>query len=169
MAKILLVDDEEDIRTMIATGLRVRSHTVDVAGGADEALKVAQAAGYAYDVVVIDYVLPGVRGLDLIKKLREKNRFLRAIVISGQVDHDKLEPHELERQLRDELAVDRYLPKPLYVETLEKEIESLLAGTDGDDPWQKAAKRAQAARAVSASSVKRVEKTIRPNRKRKLR
>src|SRR6266571_4939644 len=116
MARILLVDDELDVRNMFVDALKLKGHNVDAAASADEAMKLA--AKQSYEVAVIDYVLPGKRGLDLLQDLRGNQKFLRSIIISGQIDHDVLDAAALEKQLKERIAADRYLPKPTSIDSL---------------------------------------------------
>lgn len=158
MARILLVDDEADIRAMLSDALRLRGHAIDVAANAAEAMNLAEHNNY--EVAVIDYVLPGKRGLDLLQELREKQPFLRSIVISGQVDHDVLNASDLEKQLRERLAADRYLPKPTNVDDLHRVIgEILTPAAQGD--WQRLAADAVAAKAVKGKAVREMDKKLR--------
>src|SRR4051812_33585477 len=109
MAHVLLVDDETDTLDSLGRALTLLGHSVDTAASSEKAIEFADRRGYSYDVAIVDYLLPGMRGLELVRKLREHNAFLRSIIISGQVDHETLTPLELERQLKEEVAIDRYL------------------------------------------------------------
>jgi DNA-binding NtrC family response regulator len=158
MARILLVDDEPDIRTMLYDALRLRGHVVDVAAGADDAIRLASLNNY--EVAVIDYVLPGRRGLDLLQDLRSKQPFLRSVIISGQIDHDILNASDLEKELRERIAADRYLSKPANVDDLTRVIgEVLEPALQGN--WQQIAADAIAAKAVKGKDVKEMDKKLR--------
>ncbi len=162
MARILLVDDEEDIRNMLLAALKRRGHKVEVAASADEATKLASNRNY--DVAVIDYVLPGKRGLDLLQELRRHQPFIKSIIISGQIDHDILDSGELEKQLKERVAADRYLPKPTSIESLERAIDEILRPA-ADGNWQKMAADAIAAKKVKSRHVKDMDRTLRKARK----
>jgi DNA-binding NtrC family response regulator len=164
MARILLVDDEPDIRTMLVDALKLRGHTIDAAAGADAALKLA--AKNNYEVAVIDYVLPGKRGLDLLQDLRKLQPFLRSIIISGQVDHDVLSAADLEKQLKERIAADRYLPKPTNVDDLTRVIAEILQPA-AQGNWQQLAADAVAAKAVKGKSVKEMDKKLRKANKKR--
>lgn len=105
-----------------------------------------------------------MRGLELISRLRANNSFLRTIVISGQVDHDDLEPHELEKELKESVAVDRYLPKPVSAAQVDTVIHELLAGPDvrpSAVDWKSAAQEAQRTQAVTKKSLHNIDKAMR--------
>ncbi len=162
MARILLVDDEQDVRNMLRDALKLRKHNVDTAASAEEAIKLA--GDRSYDVAVVDYVLPGKRGLELLHDLRERQPFMRSIIISGQIDHDALDASDLEKQLNDRIAADRYLSKPTSIDTLSRAIDDVLKpATDGD--WKKMASNAVASQKVRAKHVKDMDRVLRGARK----
>ena len=162
VARILLVDDEEDIRDMLSQALELADHKVDTAASATAA--VALAARKDYDVAIIDYVLPGKRGLDLLQELRSAHPFLRSFIISGQIDHDVYDAADLERQLKDRIAADRYLPKPARIEDLLAAIEAVMAPATAGD-WQRMAANVVASQTVKAKEVKEMDKALRKAKK----
>ncbi|MGC2518681.1 MAG: response regulator [Burkholderiales bacterium] len=164
MARVLLVDDEKDIRDMFLDALKLHGHQVDVAASAEEAMK--RAANRSYDVAIIDYVLPDKRGLDLLQELRRRQSFLRAIIISGQIDHDVLDAGELERQLKERIAADRYLPKPTSIDSLVRAIEDVLKPTAAGD-WKQMAAAAVAAQGVKTKHVKDMDRALHKARKKR--
>ncbi|MCK6458799.1 MAG: response regulator [Planctomycetes bacterium] len=81
MAKILIVDDEKIVRDLLRTVLEHDGHAVDeVADG--EAAIAANARG-AYDVAIVDLILPRKNGLDTVVELRKQKPLLRFIVMTG--------------------------------------------------------------------------------------
>ncbi len=164
MARLLLVDDEEDVRAMLSDGLRLAGHQVDVAASAEQALGFA--GQNSYDVAILDYVMPGKRGLELLQDLRRIHPFLRSIIITGQVDHDVLDAQELERQLKETILADRYIPKPASMESLTRAIEEVLKPAAAGD-WQRMAADAVAAQEVKSKDVKKMDRTMRKARKKK--
>jgi DNA-binding response OmpR family regulator len=164
VARILLVDDEQDIRDMFARALERIGHKVDTAASAPEA--IALASKKDYDVAIIDYVLPGKRGLDLLQELRKAHPFLRSIIISGQIDHDVFDAADLEQKLKDRTAADRYLPKPARLDDLTAAIETVMAPMTAGD-WQQMAANAVASQAVKAKEVKEMDQALRKARKKR--
>ncbi len=157
-----MVDDEEDIRLTLRPALERRGYHVDVAASAIEAEELA--ATTPYDVAVIDYVLPGKRGLDLLHALRKRQPFLRAIILSGQIDHEYLDAGELEKQLKERLAANRYLPKPTSIDVLTKAIDEVMQSANEGD-WKQMASDALATDKVRAKDVRDMDRTMRKNRK----
>jgi DNA-binding NtrC family response regulator len=164
VARVLLVDDEEDIRNMLRDALVLRGHEVHVAASAPAAIELAKTA--TYDVAISDYVLPGRRGLDLLHDLRKQQPFLRWIIISGQIDHDILDARAVERQLKERVAADRYLPKPASVDSLASAIEQVLEPTK-EGNWKQMAADAVATQKVRAKDVRAADKTLRKHRKKR--
>lgn len=157
MARILLVDDEQDVREMLRDALKLKGHNVHIAASADEALKLAKERNY--DVAVIDFVLPGKRGLDLVHDLREQQPFMRSIIISGQIDHDALDAGTLEKELKNRIAADRYLAKPTSIETLHQAIADVTKpSSDGD--WQKMASSAVEGKKVKSKHVREMDRLL---------
>ncbi|MCB0963532.1 MAG: response regulator, partial [Acidimicrobiales bacterium] len=68
MSRILVVDDEPQIRRALATNLRARGYEVDQAATGEEALR--SASGHPPDLVLLDVGLPGIDGLEVIEALR---------------------------------------------------------------------------------------------------
>jgi two-component system phosphate regulon response regulator PhoB len=160
VARILLVDDERDIREMLRDALVLRHHSVDLAESGEAALKLVKNTP-PHDIAIIDYVLPGIRGLELLHELRKTNRFLRSIMISGQIDHDTIDTVELEKQLKEQVAVEIYLSKPVSVKRLVEAIQILSSPVSGDHvDWQKLAEHALETRRVKAKHVANMEKTL---------
>ena len=72
--KILIVDDEKDFVTALAKRLRSRGWDAETANGGEEALK--KAAAVDFTAIVLDLKMPGLDGIETLKKLKEVNRLL---------------------------------------------------------------------------------------------
>jgi signal transduction histidine kinase len=83
---VLLVEDQEDVRTLAATVLRARGYTVVEASGGEEALARAAAASGPIHLVVTDVVMPGMRGPEVVQRLQARYPAMRALYISGYTD-----------------------------------------------------------------------------------
>ncbi len=79
--KLAYVEDDADARTLFIEQLHETGHHCDAFGTAEEFLKIARPGGY--DLVIIDIRLPGLDGVELLKKLRERDIFTPAIVITA--------------------------------------------------------------------------------------
>jgi CheY-like chemotaxis protein len=81
LMQILLVDDEDDARSLLARVLRRQGYSVDTC--ADAPLALIQLEATSYDVMITDQVMPGMSGTDLVLAARRLQRGLRCIVASG--------------------------------------------------------------------------------------
>ncbi|CAN5354502.1 PAS domain-containing protein [soil metagenome] len=83
---ILLVEDEEGLRSLNARGLRSRGYTVVEASNGIEAMEVLEEQDGAVDLVVSDVVMPEMDGPTLLKEMRARNPSLKIIFVSGYAE-----------------------------------------------------------------------------------
>jgi CheY-like chemotaxis protein len=90
--KILLIDDDAFLRDMYATKFTECGHTVDAADSAVAALAKLQIDS-KFDVILLDMIMPGMGGVELIKeiKLRFPESTAQYIVLSNQGQHEDIE------------------------------------------------------------------------------
>ncbi len=81
MSRILVIDDDQGVRDSMARMLRGAGYTVETAATGEEG--VALAKGNAYDVILSDMRMPGISGLDVLKKLRDQRVDAAFIVMTG--------------------------------------------------------------------------------------
>ena len=115
--KLLVVEDEQDLRESIAEGLRLSGYAVDTA--ADGAAGEDMLAAGSYDLVVLDLNLPYLVGFTLLERLRAVNKEIRVIILTARTDID-----DLVRGL--DTGANDYLVKPFHFVELEARIRSLL-------------------------------------------
>lgn len=120
MAKILLIEDDKEIAAFIQKGLREAAHTLDLAGNGKDGLFLATTE--AYDVLIIDRMLPELDGLTILKTLRGSGNAVPAIILSalGEVD---------DRVAGLRAGGDDYLVKPFAFSELLARVEVLLRRT----------------------------------------
>ena len=113
MGKILVVDDDKNICDLVSDFFSdLKGHTVYKANNAVEALD--QARKYQPEIALLDIMLPGVHGVDILRQLKQLNPDIKAIMISAVDDE------VVAREAMAEGAVD-YVTKPLdlnYLDTL---------------------------------------------------
>jgi DNA-binding NarL/FixJ family response regulator len=90
--RVLIADDHAVVRQGLRTFLDLQEDIEVVAEASDGAEALDAAERVAPDVVLIDLVMPGVDGIEAIRRLRERAPDARAIVLSSFVDDDKLFP-----------------------------------------------------------------------------
>lgn len=81
MAKILVIDDEKDIRIVLRQVLELEGHAVSVAADGREGLALLEREGA--DVVITDIIMPGIDGVATLQRIKENHPNLPVIVISG--------------------------------------------------------------------------------------
>jgi CheY-like chemotaxis protein len=100
--RVLVVEDETAVRTLIANVLLGAHYFVGVARDGEEALRLLESPAEPYHLIVADLVMPHVGGVALVRRLRERGVRINALFISGYSTHAA---GELE-------ALGRVLPKP---------------------------------------------------------
>lgn len=86
-AKVLLVDDEEQFLKALSQRLEGRGMKIEAASSGEDALR--QAKGKDFDAIVLDLVMPGLDGLEVLKQLREENPDLQIIMLTGHATVEK--------------------------------------------------------------------------------
>lgn len=86
MAQILVVDDETAIREMLMTFLTARGFSVEGAQDGPEALALAQR--FKPKVIFLDIAMPGMDGIETLKRLRKQSPESHVIMISGHADQE---------------------------------------------------------------------------------
>jgi two-component system cell cycle sensor histidine kinase/response regulator CckA len=117
---ILLVEDEEGLRSLNARGLRSRGYSVIEASNGVEALEALEEKESSVDLVVSDVVMPEMDGPTLLKTMRVKNPDLKIIFVSGYAE-DAFEKSLPENQ---QFA---FLPKPFTLSQLVAAVKETMA------------------------------------------
>jgi DNA-binding NtrC family response regulator len=115
--RVLLVDDDRDLRSINARLLLESGYQVDTANDGASGWRALNARHY--DVLITDNTMPGVTGLELIKKLRSEDMTLAVILASGTAPMDELSQNPWMR-------IDALLPKPYTVAQLVRTIDEVL-------------------------------------------
>lgn len=114
--RVLIVEDNEQIRRSIVRALRASSYAVDETGDGREGLWYAQE--YDYDIAILDILLPSMDGRDVLKKLRASGKDTPVLFLSAL---DSIEAKV--EGLR--LGADDYLVKSFAIEELLARVEAL--------------------------------------------
>jgi DNA-binding NtrC family response regulator len=83
---VLLVEDEEGVRRLIATILEQHGYRVLEASGGEEAIRTYHACPHGIDLLITDVVLPRMKGPELAARLQAEHSDMRVLYISGYVD-----------------------------------------------------------------------------------
>ena len=121
-AKLLVVEDEPNIRELLATSLRFAGFEVHVA--ADGATALKQASTHHPDLVVLDVMLPDMDGFTVTRKLRESGRILPIVFVTAR---DSVE----DKVKGLTVGGDDYVTKPFSLEEVVARIRAVLRRTRG--------------------------------------
>lgn len=103
MARVLLIEDEESIRKLIAYDLKSAKHEVIMCSNGEDAKFTG--LNESFDCMIIDWMLPGISGIELVKLFRKNNKQAIMIMLTAKDDEgDILEAFEA--------GVDDYMTKP---------------------------------------------------------
>jgi serine/threonine protein kinase/FixJ family two-component response regulator len=119
-ARVLVVDDEEHNRDMLARRLRRRGYEVETAASGQEALTMI--APGRYDVIVLDVMMPDVDGFEVLRSLRERwSKLELPVLMATALDESKDVVDALRHGAND------YVTKPVDFEQLQARLETQLA------------------------------------------
>jgi len=120
--RVLLVEDDTRLQESLADTLRDAGYAVDISGDGEEGLWYGEE--FPIDLAIIDLGLPGMSGLDLIRRLRASERQFPILILTARSQwQDKVEGLEA--------GADDYLTKPFHPEELKARINALLRRTAG--------------------------------------
>lgn len=113
MPKLLIVDDEVDVREFAKNFFKKRNIEVFTASGGQEALNLIETQ--KPDLVLLDVRMEEMNGIEVLKKIREKNNHVKVVMVTGVEDEETVnEAHRL--------GIKGYIHKPLVLEELEKVV-----------------------------------------------
>jgi len=119
--RILVIEDDADISHLLKIHLRDNAYRVDVVGNGREGLELAVTR--AYQLVVLDLMLPGLDGLEVCKRLRGQGITVPILMLTAKTA-------ELDRVLGLELGADDYLTKPFSIMELQARVKAILRRVD---------------------------------------
>jgi|ERR1051325_3722905 two-component system copper resistance phosphate regulon response regulator CusR len=115
--RVLLIEDERKVADFIARGLRAESLAVDVAYDGPSGWEMAFAVDY--DLVILDLMLPGLNGTELLRRFRRRGGNGAVLVLTARdATADKVENFEA--------GADDYLTKPFAFAELKVRVKALL-------------------------------------------
>ena len=115
--KILIVEDEDALREVMIRSLEKERYVVESAVGYNEALQ--KINDYDYDCIVLDIMLPGGSGLDVLEELKKMRKKDSVIIVSAK---DSIE----DKVTGLDLGADDYLTKPFHLAQLNARIKCII-------------------------------------------
>ena len=115
--RLLIVDDEDDVREFAASFFRKRKIEVVTASSGEEAVKIV--VSQEPKIVLLDIKMDGIDGIETLKRIKELNKQVKVIMITGRDDEEA-------KQKTKDLGAYGYINKPLELDELEKMVMKLL-------------------------------------------
>jgi two-component system cell cycle sensor histidine kinase/response regulator CckA len=121
---ILLVEDEDAVRSFAARALRMRGYHVLEASGGEEALEIVKAGGQEIHLLITDVVMPNMDGPTMVRHVKQLKPNLAVIFMSGYAE----EAFRRNDQNSEDI---HFLPKPFGLKQLAAKVKEVLAGSAG--------------------------------------
>ncbi|MGO9803244.1 MAG: response regulator [Steroidobacteraceae bacterium] len=115
--RMLLVEDEKKVSELVARALRQESYAVDVADDGIRGWELAQA--YDYDLIILDLMLPGLPGEELLRRIRRRSHQVPILILTAR-DATEMKVQNFEA------GADDYLTKPFAFAELVMRVKALL-------------------------------------------
>ncbi|MBY0482123.1 MAG: response regulator transcription factor [Chitinophagaceae bacterium] len=123
--RVFLAEDESAIAGFLKEGLEEEGFAVDVATNGREALKMALDNLGEYDIILLDWMMPGVSGIEICRLIRKENTSIPIIFLTAKDTVD-------DTVFGLEAGANDYLKKPFAFEELLARIKVLLRNKDGE-------------------------------------
>jgi DNA-binding response OmpR family regulator len=117
MAKILIIEDEPSMSTGLRDNLEFEGYDAETAGRGDDGLTMILKGNY--DLILLDVMLPGMSGFDVLKNCRNKGINTPVIMLTAKAE-------ELDKVLGLEFGADDYITKPFSLRELLARIKAIL-------------------------------------------
>jgi two-component system alkaline phosphatase synthesis response regulator PhoP len=124
MTRLLVVEDQPDLAELLARNLRVEGFDVRTVGDGREVLPLVRS--WTPDLVILDLMLPGLDGFEVLRQLRARDQRLPVIILSARGEEtDKIRGFRLD--------ADQYVTKPFGLVELLERVHALLRRTKARD------------------------------------
>jgi len=121
MAKLLVVEDDESVRTLAARALERDGHAVNVAADGAQGLSLIREAAGSYDLVVSDIRMPEMDGIEMAKAAAALFPAMKILLMTGYADQRE-RAHGLDQIVRDVVS------KPFTLADIRRIVTATLAG-----------------------------------------
>jgi DNA-binding response OmpR family regulator len=119
--RILVVEDNRDLASLLDLHLKDLSYEVDLAFDGDTGFEKLNAKDY--DLIILDIMLPGIDGLELCRRIRSKSTYTPILMLTSKST-------ELDRVLGLEMGADDYVTKPFSIRELMARVKAIFRRVD---------------------------------------
>lgn len=120
--KILIIEDEKGLARLIKKGLEENYFTVDLSFDGVEGIHMAET--WPYDAILLDIMLPGIDGFEILQSLRDRKNDVPVLVITAR--------GEIEERIKGlNFGADDYIPKPFDLSELIARLRSVIRRSKG--------------------------------------
>jgi len=119
MSRVLIVEDEEHLALGLKFNLEAEGIDAEVVGEGESALKTLLPSNNGFDAVILDVMLPGMTGFEVVSQLRNAKQYVPVLMLTARG-----RPEDVLRGF--EAGVDDYLPKPFELAILVARLRGLL-------------------------------------------
>ncbi len=130
--KVLVIEDQQDIADLIAMHVRDLGHSVECIADGQAGFEAARSG--RYDLLILDVMLPGKDGMDIVRSLRMDRVPMPVLMLTARTG-------EIDRVLGLELGADDYMSKPFSVPELQARVKALLRRSELNAQAEPAAPR----------------------------
>ena len=115
--RILVVEDEHSLAELVADRLKRDRYTVDISYDGEEGLDNALSG--IYDLIILDIMLPGINGIEILKQIRKESIDVKVIMLTARAELE-------DRLLGFGCGANDYVPKPFHIEELAARVNAQL-------------------------------------------
>jgi len=126
--RILLVEDDDDIASLLELHLSDEGHQVEVVDDGDEGLE--RALNEDHDLIILDIMLPGTDGFDICRRLRQEKCPIPILMVTAKTE-------EVDKVLGLELGADDYITKPFSIREVLARVKAIFRRVEVDQEAQR--------------------------------
>ncbi len=119
MARILIVEDDESVRSFTARAIQASGHQVETAEDGDEGLETIRNAGGGYDLILSDIRMPAMDGIEMAKRAASEFPGLKILLMTGYAE-------QRERAADLQQVIIDVVPKPFTLLEIRSKVQLAL-------------------------------------------
>ena len=119
MARILIVEDDESVRSFTARAIQASGHQVETAEDGDEGLETIRSAGGSYDLILSDIRMPAMDGIEMAKRAASEFPGLKILLMTGYAE-------QRERAADLQQVIIDVVPKPFTLLEIRNKVQLAL-------------------------------------------